>query len=222
MRHQTETPERIARTLGHLVPLAGVCYGVLEIAGDLTIGPFPDDGGTPAALAAYYAGHHHTVGLGGTLMAIGGVFLALFGIAIAARVRDNAIIAGTVLVGTVLATASTLDAGATYAMLGRIGGDGTVAPEALQAWHLASGSGTGGGSLVLLLGVAAAAILGRAMPAWIGWTGLLIGVAEMTPFGFHASLVFLLWTAVAGVVLAVRPGRVARREPVEATVPATA
>jgi hypothetical protein len=49
--------------------------------------------------------------------------------------------------------------------------------------------------------------------------GLLLSIAQMTSYGFIASLLFLLWAAVAGIVLAVRPTSAAPCERVERTVP---
>ena len=44
------------------------------------------------------------------------------------------------------------------------------------------------------------------MPAWLGWLALVLGIGTLTPppFGFYADLLFLLWAAVAGMVLSVR------------------
>ena len=39
------------------------------------------------------------------------------------------------------------------------------------------------------------------MPQWLGWVSLLLAVATLSPFGFLASLVFVLWAAVAGIAI---------------------
>lgn len=64
-----------------------------------------------------------------------------------------------------------------------------------------------GGTLILLLAVAAAGIFARAFPRWIAWTALVIAVAQYTPVGFVASLILLLWSLVVGITLTVRPLR---------------
>jgi hypothetical protein len=58
---------------------------------------------------------------------------------------------------------------------------------------------------VLALGVALAAVTTAAVPRWLGWSGLVLALAQFTPVGFLASMLFLLWALVAGLVLAVRP-----------------
>jgi hypothetical protein len=138
------------------------------------------------------------------------VFLAVFGASLWARLREAdgpAFIGATVLIGTALSAMAELESGATYAMLGRIGNDNTVDPAALQAWHIASGFGIGGGTTVLLLGLFAAGLLSRALPAWLGVVGLILGIAQMTSFGFLAGLLFLPFAVITGIVLAVRPVR---------------
>jgi len=62
-----------------------------------------------------------------------------------------------------------------------------------------------GGLMILLLALAAAGIAYRALPRWLGWSALPLGLVQLTPIGFFAGLLFLVWTAVAGVYLTVRP-----------------
>ena len=218
VRHPTLT------TPARLLPLAGIGYAVLTMAGYLTIGEFPDARSPVADLTHYYATHAGAVRLGGQLIILGALCLGLFGVAAYARVRQTAespMVAGLVLVGTAVAVTSDLTAGATYALLGSIGADGAVTPGALQAWQIGTELGGGGGTL-LMLGLFAAGVFSRALPAWLAWPALILGIAEFTRFGFYASLLVLLWTAVAGITLTLRtPGhtttrRAATAEPVGA------
>ena len=78
-----------------------------------------------------------------------------------------------------------------------------MTPAALQAWQIGTELGGGGGTL-LMLGLFAAGVFSRALPAWLAWPALAIGIAEFTPFGFYASWLALLWAAVAGVTLTLR------------------
>jgi hypothetical protein len=107
------------------------------------------------------------------------------------------------LVGTAVAVVSELTGAWSYVTLGNIGANPDVTPEALQAWHVGSQFGGGGGTL-LTLGLFAAGVFTRAVPGWLAWSALVLGIAEVTPYGFLASMLVLLWTAVAGIVLTVR------------------
>lgn len=200
--------DRRTATLRRVVPLAGVLFAGLQAAGDLTIGPFPD-GSTPAGkLAGFYAAHGGHVVLGGTLLGLGGLCFAVFAAALWSGVRGAVptAVGGLVLLGAAVETMAEIQGGAVYQLLGRIGVDPHVTAPTLQAWHI-SGSefGTTGGIVLLLVGIAAAGIGWRAVPRWLAWTALVLAAALFTPWSFLATLAFLLWTAVAGVALAVRP-----------------
>jgi hypothetical protein len=208
LTHTAETVHHRSadRTLSRWLPLAGVGYGVLQIAGNLTIGDFPDEKTSPARVVSYYADHHAQVHRGGELLAIGCVFLGLFVAGLLVRCRHHLGAAAVVAVGGAAMLAAGVSSASTYALLGSIGTDDHLDPAALQAWHVDGAAfGIGVGTDVLLLGVAAAAILARVMPSWIGWAALVLAAATFTPFGFLASLLVLPWAVVAGIVLAVRP-----------------
>ena len=198
------------RTLHRIAPLAGVLFAGLSLAGDFTIGPFPD-GSTPAAdLPVYYAAHGSHVALGGTLMSLGGVFFAIFAAAMWARARGAvpAVVSGVLLLGAAVDTMADLNSGALYNLLGGIGPERDVTPQALQALHIYGAEfGVGGGAALFLLGVAVAGIGYRAVPRWLAWTGLVLGIAQFapSPYGFFASMILLLWAAAAGITLALRP-----------------
>jgi hypothetical protein len=206
------SPEgRSGALLGRLAPLAGVLFAVLTVAAYLTMDEFPD-GSTPVGdLPAYYAAHGGRVSLGGTILGLAGVCFGAFGVAVWARLRDRrvpAVVAGVALLGAAVDTMAGLNSAAVYNLLGSIGVDPHVTGSALQAWHISGAEfGVGGGGTLFLLATAVAGIAYRAVPRWVAWTGLALAVAPFlpSPFGFFGSLVFLLWAAAAGIVLAVRP-----------------
>src|SRR5690242_6224888 len=110
--------------LTRILPLAGVVFAVLAMAGNLSIDAFPDTDTSVGKLTSYYAQHHAQIGRGGTLLGYSVVFFALFGVALWARVRRSAppVIAGAVLVGTAMLAVSMLTSANTYYTLGQIGG----------------------------------------------------------------------------------------------------
>jgi hypothetical protein len=195
--------------LARLVPLAGVVFAVLTLAGYLTIGPFPDSDASVSELTSFYAAHHGQVAAGGQLLGLAAIFLALFGIAVWARIRStdlHPVVAGTALVGTAMAAVSWLDGAGTYSILGRIGHQPWLSPAALQAVQVGGTvGGIDGGTVLFLLAVAAAGIAGRAFPRWLALPALALAILYLTPFGWYASLLVLLWAAVTGIVMAVRP-----------------
>jgi hypothetical protein len=195
--------------LARLVPLAGVVFAVLTVAGYLTIGPFPDTDASIPELTSFYAAHHGQVAAAGQLLGLAAIFLALFGTAVWARIRSSdlhPVVAGTALVGTAMAATSWLDGAGAYSILGEIGHQRWLAPAALQAVHIHSTvGGIDGGTVLFLLAVATAGIAGHAFPRWLAWPALALAIVYLTPFGYFASLLVLPWAAVTGIVMAVRP-----------------
>jgi hypothetical protein len=195
--------------LGRLVPLAGVVFAVLTIAGYLTIGPFPDSDASISELTSFYAAHHSQVAAAGQLLGLAAIFFALFGTAVWARIRASdlhPIVAGTALIATAMAAVSWLEGAGAYSVLGEIGHQPWLLPAALQATHVGGTvGGIDGGTVLFLLAVATAGIAGHAFPRWLALPALALAIVYLTPFGYFASLLFLPWAAVTGIVMAVRP-----------------
>jgi hypothetical protein len=61
--------------------------------------------------------------------------------------------------------------------------------------------------MILLVAVGVAGILSRAIPRWLAWPALLLGIVQISPIGFLASLLAVVWVAVTGIVLVLRPNR---------------
>lgn len=212
-RHTTARERAHVETAGsgwtRWLPLSGVVFAVVAMAGNLVIGDFPDTDTSVSKLTTYYTRHHAGVGRGGTLLGYSVIFFALFGLALWSRVRRSAaapVIAGGVLLGVALVAVDMITSANTYYTLGQIGGESTTSPQALQAWHIiGSVGGVGADSIVFLLAIAAAGILARALPRWLAWSALVLAVMHFTPLGFLAFLLFYVWASAAGIALTVRP-----------------
>lgn len=213
--------------LTKIVPLAGVAYLVLEVAGNGSIGSFPDSDTTVGKLIPFYATHHSSIARGGLLLHYGALALALFLVAVCARIHESGVhpvVSGAALVGSAVAVGAEFAGAGVYSTLGFVGAhERVIAPAALQAWHV-NGAGGGlstgdGGLMIVLLAVSVAAIAGHALPRWLGWSALVLGIVQLTPVGFFAGVVFWLWAAVAGIYMVLRPlnaGAVVRRSSVAA------
>lgn len=193
------------RSLARLAPLAGAAYAVATVAGDLVVGQFPDSDASTAKLHTYYAAHHAHVAAGGMIFGWSTLLLAIFGCALWSRTRDagtHVAVAGAVLVATAVAVVEAAQEASGFLVLGDVSTKSAVAPATLQALHIAGSAGAlGAGVALLLLAVSVAGIV----PRWLAWPAVALGLLQLTPIGFFASLLFLLWAAVAGVVLTLRP-----------------
>lgn len=75
--------------------------------------------------------------------------------------------------------------------------------------------------MALMLFAAGAAILRHgALPVALGITAIVIGLLTLTPLGFYAIPLILIWIAVASVLLFLRGDRPGRTRDVEAPPPA--
>jgi hypothetical protein len=203
------TPAVTSAAIGRLAAIGGVGFAVASLASDLAIGPFPRPDTPPSQLVAFYAAHHVQVQAGGILLAVSGVCLVLLGTAVWARIQQAAghpLLAGLTVIATALAAATTLISAGTYGILGDIGSQSSVAPAALQAWHIMGSDGSlagAAGTFLFLLAVAGAGLAARVLPRWLAWPALLLAVLQLVPdqVGFLASLVILPWAAAAGICL---------------------
>jgi hypothetical protein len=104
--------------------------------------------------------------------------------------------------GIVLIVGALSFAGFTFT-LGDVADDG-LTPQAAQALNALNSDfffPVAVGSATLLIATAIASLGSRALPAWLAWPALVIGIVALTPLGFFAFLVFLLWTVVTSVML---------------------
>jgi hypothetical protein len=60
------------------------------------------------------------------------------------------------------------------------------------------------GFSVFLLATGISSVRHGALPGWLGWSAIVLGVATYTPAGFFAFLLGLAWILVASVVLTLR------------------
>jgi hypothetical protein len=205
----------LARTrfdrLARLAPLSGVGFSVATAVGFLLMGKNPEPDASITTITRYWSGHHAHVHTAAIVLAYGGVLFALFGTSIWRRLRTAALhplLKGSALVGTSIAAVGLLASAMTYLALGDIAAKPTTLPATVQALHVFGAELSypiAGGVELLLLAVAAAGIAGRVLPGWLAWSALPIGLLQLTPIGFTAFLLFLIWSATTGVALLAQP-----------------
>jgi vacuolar-type H+-ATPase subunit I/STV1 len=78
------------------------------------------------------------------------------------------------------------------------------AVEAMNAisWNFFIPFAVGGSTFILAAGISV--VRHGALPRWLGWAGVVLGIASYTPAGFFAFLLILAWILVASVLLAMR------------------
>ena len=86
---------------------------------------------------------------------------------------------------------------------------GDVPPQVAQALTIASNEvflPTAVGFALFYVAAGVVTLRTGIFPAWLGWLTILIGVANITPAGFFALVVGLIWILAISIVLYRRQG----------------
>jgi hypothetical protein len=200
-----------------LAPLTGLAFVVFVVIAFIIGGETPDTDDSPQKILDFYRDNDTEQVWASALLAWGTVlFLFFLGVlrSVLRAVEGGMARLSTVAFagGIVLAVGMLAFAGSVF-VLGP--SPDKLTPEGAQALNtlnsdfffpVAAGLGT------LMIATALSCIRSRALPAWVAWSALVIGIAALTPAGFFAVLVFLLWTAIVSVLL----WRAATAPPVQA------
>jgi hypothetical protein len=190
-----------------LAPLTGVAFVVLAVLAFVISGETPDSNDSPQKVLSFYQDNDTEQIWASAVLAWSTVFLLFFvGIlrsllhaAEGGIARLSAVAFGG---GIVLAIGILSFAGFTFGLADAA--DDGLTPQAAQALNVLNTDfffpvAAGLGTLMIATGIVS--IRSRALPAWLGWAALVIGIVAVTPLGFFAFLVFGIWTLVTSVIL---------------------
>jgi hypothetical protein len=196
--------------------LGGIVFSVLAVIGAVFLFDGPSDS-SPAKMTAWYqsSSHRSHIHIGWVLLGVGLFCLIWFVAALRERVAAADEENGSFL-GTVVAVAGTAFIGMAIAMIGLADGIKTMSDDTYQH-RVYSGviHAAGDASYVMLVtgGVAVASLIFATsaatfsvgiLPRWVGWFGLFAGVCAIFSLFFFTMIVWLLWIAVASVLLYTR------------------
>ncbi len=191
-----------------LAPLSGIVFVAAFIVGFFVIsngGPQVTD--SAQTITSYYADHHQKAELTVGVVAVGLVFLAIFiaflyGHLRAAETSGN-LWSTLVLIGGIAGVATFFVAGGVHVAIADggthgFGSDAMVALNGLDndiliAFVFALG--------LMLIGVAGATITTVALPKWLGWAALVIGILCFTPVWWAGAALGLIWIIIVSIVL---------------------
>jgi hypothetical protein len=199
--------------------LSGIVFVVLAVLGPSFLFGGPTDS-SPAKMAAYYrsSSHRTSFHIGWLLSGIG-LFLLIWFVA---SVRDRIAMHERTdpTGGTVLSTIATIGGAAFVAValvvIGTADGIKTMSDDTFQhlvysgVIHGANDSAymmlvSGGAAMAAFIFAVSLAIFAFGLlPRWIGWFGILAGVAALLSLFFFTMLLWLLWIAVASIALFMR------------------
>jgi len=197
-----------------LAPLTGVVAVILWAIGVAVIegADSPDSDARAIVALAYFKEHDDAILAGTFVFMLGGVFFLWFVGALRARLYlaegGTRRLTGTGYAGGLVAAASLLFMGSTQAA-GALN-KANLSPEAAQvyrglgdAFFYAAEPAAG----VLILATGMIVLQTRALPVWLGWVSLAVGLWLLIPPIGWAALIsaFPLWVIVVSVFLYLRP-----------------
>ena len=197
-------------SLRRLAPLSGVVFAILlVVAFNSPSNPNAHD--TGQQVIQHYNDHSsgHTVGdiSGG----IGVVFFLFFIASLRSYFRNRpggadglsmAAYGGGILIAVGGAIFTSLD----FALLDQ---RHHLTPDAAQALNVLSNDFFFPfiiGLIVFSLSIGLAIIASGALPKWLGWVMVVVGIAAFSPVGFFGFFVVMLWSAIVGIVIYRRTG----------------
>ncbi len=193
---------------GWLVPLTGVAFVAVLIIG-IAVGGEPPDvkDNSPQEIVNFYVDNQDSVQVGAFLSTLAAVFLIFFANhlrRVLDAARDTALSA-TVLIGAaVMAVGAGIDSTISFALSEAAEDIDPTAVQALQALWDNDFLPLALGAIVFLISAGIAILQTGALPRWLGWVALALGVVGATPIGFFAFLGGGIWILVVSVLLALR------------------
>lgn len=199
-------------------PLTGVAFFVLVLIGFLIGGDTPGAHDSAIKAEAFYAKHRDQQMWAAFLVAWGAAFLPFF-VSTLKRTLDwaggtgrlaNACFAGGIIYAGGFFLLSTIH-------LALADGAGKTTPQVTQTLNVLDNNDfipVGAGLGIFLIAAGLASIRYRALPAWLGWTALVIGIVAFTPAGFISFLAGGVWILVTSIVMFMRgnPAPASRQE----------
>ena len=190
-------------------PLTGVAFVALLVISFIVAGDTPDTDEPAREILAYYNENDSEQIVSAIIGALAVVFFLFFNGRLRRVLRAAEGPAGglsaTAFAGGILIAVGGSIFSAIGFTLGETAED--MGPEAAQTLHLMNDSfffPLAIGVVTFTIAAGGSAIRTGALPAWLGWAALVIGIAALTPIGFFAFLASLLWVLVTSVLLALR------------------
>jgi hypothetical protein len=194
-----------------LAPLSGIVFVAALIIGFFVLGNGgPQVTDSAQTITSYYAAHHQKAEFIVGVIAVGLVFLTIFiaflyGHLKAAETSSN-LWSRVMLIGGIAGIATFFVAGGVHVTIAD-GGTHGFGPDAMVALN-----GLDNDMLIafvfalglMLIGVAGATLTTAALPKWLGWAALVIGILCFTPVWWAGTALGLIWIVIVSIVLSQR------------------
>ena len=206
-------------------PLGGLAFAVLAVVGAMLLYDGPSDS-SPAKMTAWYSssGNRNHVNIGWVLTGLALLCLIWFVAAVREQIAlsGRGDVAGASLHGTLVTVGGTAFDGAAVCQIGIADGIKTMSDDTYHhqvysgvihaagdaSYIILAGSGVAMASMIFAIALATFSF--GILPRWVGWFGVVAGVAAIFSLLFFTMIVWLLFLAVASVLLYARSPKAAR------------
>ena len=192
-------------SLRRLAPLSAIVFAICLAVTFILTGNTPDQDQTGQQVISYYQDHHSKIVIGNLIAALGVPFFLFFVATLRGYLRKNEaaeVPATMMLVGAgMLAIGGGIFISLEFA-LADVRND--IVPAAAQAINVLDNElfwPFGFGVCVFGIGAGLAILNGGGLPRWLGWVAFVLGILAFTPVAFFSFIVFLLWSAVVGIMI---------------------
>ena len=192
-----------------LVPLTGVSFVVIVIVGFMISGE-PKSADEPVGeIIDFYVDNKDSVEIGAISAAVAGLLLIFFGAylrqVLHAAAGEGEILSLVSFVGLVLvAMGFAIDATISFALAEAADDVDPAAVQALQALWDNDFVPIILGVLAFLWATGISILQSGALPKWMGWVMLVLGIVGVTPIGFVAAIGAAILVLVLSILLSVR------------------
>jgi hypothetical protein len=192
-----------------LAPLTGVAFFVLALIGFAVSGEPPTADEPVQEIVDHYTDNKDSVIAGSIVAGFALVFLIFFGgylrKVLSAAEGAGGMLSAVSLVGVaLLAVGGAIDLTISVALAETVDDVEPAAVQALQALWDNDFVPIAIGVVVFLFATGISVVRHGALPRWLGWAAIVLGVVGLTPIGFAAFLGTAIWIVVVSVLLAIR------------------
>jgi hypothetical protein len=210
-------------SLRRLAPLTGIPFALLLAFTFFGTPNTPDTHDTGAQVIEQYQKHHSALLVGDICGALAVVFFLFFISSLRSYFKGReggadglslSALVGGILIGVGGGLFTSLD-------VALIDARHDITPQAAQALNVLSNDAFFPfeiGLIVFSLSIGLAIIASAALPKWLGWVMVVIGIVAFTPIGFFGFFVVLIWALIVSILIYRRTAPDARAP---ASAPAT-
>jgi hypothetical protein len=209
-----------------VLPATGIVFVALVVAVFAISGEGPDATKKTAQEVVKFYEDNDTSQTVSAFLTVPAAALFLFFAGFWRRVLRDAegprgVLSGVAFAGAIVVSTSFAIVGTLVLALTDLADD--MAPSAIQAingivWDWYTPLLAGMATFLLASGIGAAS--SRALPLWLGWVAVILGIATLSPVGFFGMLGGLAWVVVVSILLIARPPSTAPPTAAGTAVPA--